>query len=208
MLASLALAAHLGCAVMVKPGDTLSSIATAHHTTWTAVYAGNRATVGGNPNLIYPGETLVLCEGKSSGPVLLRVDPGVVFHNDPVTPRTLPFCNSMSMWPGGTPFLWETPVGCYSGVYWAGNGDCFGWVRRLMPNIAYLTAHRVPMARSAVHIPPGMEGASSAGHWAYVIAVRGRWALISEENMYWRGGGYNRVTYRYLLLEPGMLYYY
>jgi LysM repeat protein len=42
----------------VQPGDTLSSIAGAFGTSWQALWALNRATVG-NPNLIYPGQILI-----------------------------------------------------------------------------------------------------------------------------------------------------
>jgi len=44
----------------VHPGDTLWGISQHAHMSWQALYALNRETVGGNPNLIYPGETLRL----------------------------------------------------------------------------------------------------------------------------------------------------
>ncbi len=37
---------------VVKPGDTLRSIAKAHHTTWRILYKLNRTKLKGNPNLI------------------------------------------------------------------------------------------------------------------------------------------------------------
>jgi len=44
----------------VKPGDSLSSIASAHHTTWQALYAVpfNHKVIGANPSLIHPGQKL------------------------------------------------------------------------------------------------------------------------------------------------------
>ncbi|MEZ0091234.1 transglycosylase family protein [Streptacidiphilus sp. EB129] len=44
----------------VKPGDTLSGIAASAHLGggWQTLYQDNRSTVGGNPNLIYPGQQL------------------------------------------------------------------------------------------------------------------------------------------------------
>ncbi|MBC3842776.1 LysM peptidoglycan-binding domain-containing protein [Streptacidiphilus sp. 4-A2] len=44
----------------VHPGDTLSGIAAAAHLSggWEALYQDNKATVGGNPNLIFPGQQL------------------------------------------------------------------------------------------------------------------------------------------------------
>ncbi|UQA95021.1 LysM peptidoglycan-binding domain-containing protein [Streptomyces halobius] len=42
----------------VKPGDTLAKIAKAHGTDWKTVYAENKSVIGGNPNLIFPGQQL------------------------------------------------------------------------------------------------------------------------------------------------------
>jgi nucleoid-associated protein YgaU len=39
----------------VRPGDTLSAIAGRHGTSWQALYAANRAVIGGDPDLIVPG---------------------------------------------------------------------------------------------------------------------------------------------------------
>ncbi|MDH6576973.1 transglycosylase family protein [Kitasatospora sp. MAP5-34] len=46
----------------VKPGDTLSAIAQSQHVSggWQSLYDGNKPTVGGNPDLILPGEVLQL----------------------------------------------------------------------------------------------------------------------------------------------------
>ncbi|MFD9489234.1 transglycosylase family protein [Streptomyces sp. NPDC059991] len=44
----------------VREGDTLSAIAEAHGTTWETLYAANKAVVGGDPDLILPGERLAL----------------------------------------------------------------------------------------------------------------------------------------------------
>ncbi|MCB5907577.1 transglycosylase family protein [Streptomyces pinistramenti] len=42
----------------VKAGDTLAKIAKAHGTNWKSVYANNKSVIGGNPNLIFPGQKL------------------------------------------------------------------------------------------------------------------------------------------------------
>lgn len=48
----------------VAPGQSLSTIAQQHGTTWQAVYLANRRTVGANPNVIYPGESLTIPAGN------------------------------------------------------------------------------------------------------------------------------------------------
>ncbi|WP_215450736.1 transglycosylase family protein [Streptomyces sp. ATCC 21386] len=44
----------------VRQGDSLSGIATRHGTTWRQVYAANRNVIGGDPDLIVPGQRLDL----------------------------------------------------------------------------------------------------------------------------------------------------
>ena len=51
--------------VTVRPGDTLSSIARDHGTTWRAVYDANRSVIGSNPNLLRVGQVLEVGGGSS-----------------------------------------------------------------------------------------------------------------------------------------------
>ncbi|MFD9906236.1 transglycosylase family protein [Streptomyces sp. NPDC059063] len=44
----------------VRQGDTLSRIAAAHGTSWQRVYAANQGVIGGDPNLIVPGQRLAV----------------------------------------------------------------------------------------------------------------------------------------------------
>lgn len=44
----------------VREGDTLSKIAARHGTTWQQLYAANKAVIGGDPDLIVPGQRLAL----------------------------------------------------------------------------------------------------------------------------------------------------
>ena len=50
---------------VVKPGDTLSSIARAFNTTVPAIISANNIT---NPNLIYAGQTLIIPTGDGGSP--------------------------------------------------------------------------------------------------------------------------------------------
>ncbi|PWK74297.1 murein DD-endopeptidase MepM/ murein hydrolase activator NlpD [Streptomyces sp. CG 926] len=75
---------------VVAPGDSLSAIATDQHVEggWQALYETNRTTIGGNPNLIFPGQRLTL--RITTGPALPpppRQDPEKPPRTaDPVTP--------------------------------------------------------------------------------------------------------------------------
>ncbi|MFF3712533.1 LysM peptidoglycan-binding domain-containing protein [Streptomyces phaeochromogenes] len=44
----------------VRSGDTLSAIAARHGTTWQRIYAANKAVIGGDPDVIVPGQRLEL----------------------------------------------------------------------------------------------------------------------------------------------------
>jgi nucleoid-associated protein YgaU len=44
----------------VRQGDTLSAIAAQHGTTWREIYAANKSVIGGDPDLIVPGQQLDL----------------------------------------------------------------------------------------------------------------------------------------------------
>ncbi|GAA0650724.1 resuscitation-promoting factor protein RpfA [Streptomyces thermocarboxydovorans] len=44
----------------VRAGDTLSGIAARHGTTWQRLYAANKAVIGGDPDVILPGQRLKL----------------------------------------------------------------------------------------------------------------------------------------------------
>lgn len=44
----------------VKAGDTLSGIAAKYKTTWQKIYEANKKLIGSNPNLIRPGQVLVI----------------------------------------------------------------------------------------------------------------------------------------------------
>ncbi len=46
--------------VTVQPGDTLSGIAAEYGKDWHKVYKANQDTIGSDPNLIYPGQKLVV----------------------------------------------------------------------------------------------------------------------------------------------------
>jgi LysM repeat protein len=44
--------------IVVRPGDSLSTVAARYHIEWPGLYEANRAVIGGNPNLLVPGERL------------------------------------------------------------------------------------------------------------------------------------------------------
>ncbi|MEV4340667.1 transglycosylase family protein [Streptomyces sp. NPDC049590] len=44
----------------VREGDTLSTIAARHGTTWQRIFAANRAVIGDDPDVIVPGQRLAL----------------------------------------------------------------------------------------------------------------------------------------------------
>lgn len=60
---------HVAGTYVVQRGDWLSKIAHRRGMSWHRLYGANRAVVGGNPNLIYPGQHLKIPGGAVAEPV-------------------------------------------------------------------------------------------------------------------------------------------
>lgn len=57
--------------IIVKQGDSLSTLARDHLGSidrWSEVYRANRATIGRNPNMLYPGQVLLIPVEKKATP--------------------------------------------------------------------------------------------------------------------------------------------
>lgn len=61
---------HKELTYTVKSGDTLTKIGSHYGLSWEQVYQQNKKTIGSNPNVIKPGEKLIIPTGgnKGSGP--------------------------------------------------------------------------------------------------------------------------------------------
>ncbi len=120
---------------------------------------------------------------------------------------------------------WTVPPGCYATIYSPdtanypdrpGFGYCNWWVREqhlahpdITENTTFPTGS-TPVVGAVAWFDPGVQGASSAGHWAQVVAVSpgGYWFLVSEMNFAWRGGGWALVDYRYAHTGAGVRFTY
>ncbi|HEX3269714.1 MAG TPA: CHAP domain-containing protein [Ktedonobacterales bacterium] len=79
------------------------------------------------------------------------------------------------------------------------------WVanaRRLGLRVGYS-----PWVGATVVFQPNVQGASSSGHVGVVEQIlAGGWFLISEMNFYFNGGGFGRVSYRYVHVGSGVAF--
>ncbi len=120
---------------------------------------------------------------------------------------------------------WTVPPGCYGGVYKVnpanyvkrlGYGWCNWWAEVLRPDElqlpwgAGLTHSSTPRVGATVFFSAHNQGASAAGHFAHAEAISpdGQWVLVSEMNNSWRGAGFAKVNYRYIHVEPGVMFIY
>jgi len=56
---------------------------------------------------------------------------------------------------------------------------------------------------------PGVQGAGGGGHVAHVVQViNSYWFVVRDMNFYWNGGGWNRWSYRYAHVGPGVSFIY
>jgi len=119
---------------------------------------------------------------------------------------------------------WSVPPSCFGNIYsinprnYVARSD-FGWcnywpevMNPSRPSLLWggYPRHSTPRPGATVYFAPGDQGASSSGHWAYVVAVApgGQWMLVSEMNFYWRGGGWQKVDYRYVHKDGGLSFIY
>lgn len=66
-----------------------------------------------------------------------------------------------------------------------------------------------PSVGATVVFQPGVQGASGMGHVGYVESVLGGgWFMISEMSFTWNGGGWGRVSYRYVHTGSGVGFIY
>jgi hypothetical protein len=120
---------------------------------------------------------------------------------------------------------WTVPPGCYGNIYYpnpanyvyrSGFGWCNWWPEVLhpgQPDLLWGGEYRrssVPAVGAAIFFSGGVQGASSAGHYAEVVAIAPDhyWVLISEMNFFWRGGGWQHVDYRYIHVGAGVTFIY
>ena len=119
---------------------------------------------------------------------------------------------------------WTVPEGCFGRIFYPNPhnyvarpsyGWCNWWPEVLHPaysgsTVLHLPSHSRPVPGAVVWFAPGVQGASGAGHYAQVVAIspNGYWLLITEMNFSWRGGGWQRVDYRFIHIGSGVSFRY
>jgi LysM repeat protein len=61
--------------IVVRPGDSLSGIAARYRIEWPGLFEANRAVIGGNPNLLVPGEHLKVPSAASAARLAASYQP-------------------------------------------------------------------------------------------------------------------------------------
>ncbi len=121
---------------------------------------------------------------------------------------------------------WAVPPGCFATIYSpdpksypavpSAFGYCNWWVQELHPGYTNILTNpkyprgTTPVPGAAIYFSPGVQGASSDGHFAQVVAIAPdhHWILVTEMNFIWRGAGFGKVDYRYVQLGPGVTFIY
>lgn len=86
-----------------------------------------------------------------------------------------------------------------------GNAAAWAWNA---PRHGLRTGTR-PAVGATVVFQAGVQGASSVGHVGHVEKVYSNgWFLVSEMAFYWNGGGFGRVSYRYVHTGSGVSFIY
>jgi surface antigen len=179
--------------VTVAPGDSLSSIADAHQTTWVRIYDANESIT--NPDLINPGDTYRIPTDDEQLPDRLSA---VATTATPVAATTkssvAPAARAVSSASVGNRYTWGTctwyvynrkpNIGSFWGnaSQWLGSAQASGFATGSTPVVGAI----------------GVE----SGHVVYVESVNGGTVSISEMNY---AGGVGVVHYRTV---PASEFYY
>ncbi len=195
----------------IKQGDYLSKIGAMFGVPWPNIATVNRIQ---NPNLIYPHHVLLIPKAGSTGSSTTHTQvspqPQPVYVSSSSNHLLWGPCQSTDTF-GTHVWSWAVPSGCYGGVYqgiiYQGDGTCSGEVKAYLHGwLGGHPFHTTPRVGAVMFFPPGNQGASPVGHWGIVVAIGSNLLLILEQNMYWRGGGYDKITYRYVY-STGQFYY-
>jgi hypothetical protein len=190
----------------------------------------------GNQALVYTDGAQQLTTLGGSMPVATpTASPTTSTQPPPPTPSGSPYvgatfntvgqpCHSTTFFPASIS-PWATPPGCYALIYSpnpanyppvSAFGYCNWWVQVLHPNNHDILDNpkyprgSTPVPGAAIFFAGDVQGASSAGHYAQVVAIAPDhyWMLITEMNFSWRGGGFGKVDYRYAHVGPGVTFIY
>ena len=177
-----------------------------YHCTQRWHRSGSGALVSDNPSWVPTASTAKMAISKASGS-----GQGGSGPVSPASQTTGQPCRETVRWPSSIG-QWTVPLGCYSKIY-APNpasypsrpsyGYCNWWPEVLHPqysgsSVLHLASHSTPKVGAVVFFAGGVQGASSDGHYAQVVAIKGSWVLITEMNFSWRGGGFKKVDYRFI----------
>lgn len=113
---------------------------------------------------------------------------------------------------------WAVPNGCYGRIFYPSSSlprvPSWGWCN-MVPELAHINYrgtsvlglykhYGAPRVGAVIWYNPGVQGASSEGHWGLVVAIGPNgWMLTEEANFYYRGGGFGRIDYRYVRYNTG-----
>lgn len=189
----------------VRHGDTLSSIAAARcgrSADWTGIYAASRAAIGGDPNLIYPGQRLTVSCRQAAIPRPSRTV--TASHRSYAGPR-----HGSS---GGK--IWGVTYGY---PYYCGDGDGDGYdepCSKVFPHRGTGTP-----ARSSYSQPSGgsYHGSGSmqqciiareSGGNSQVMNSTGHYGLYQFSYSTWTGSGGNGADFGHAsVAEQNQVYY-
>jgi hypothetical protein len=209
----------VGLAAAVGVGAQLHTMSASPAVPTVAATCNGQATSSASTTTCFSGNDLVVNSISRAASIALQPQVTTKTVSNQITllnqiPNTVgqPCHDSYMFVPKIT--QWTTPPGCYANIFTPNRaaysapstfGYCNWWVEALHPtqqDILYgkeYTRTSTPVVGAAIWFPPNVQGASSAGHWAQLVAIAPDhyWLLITEMNFGWRGGGFGRVDYRY-----------
>jgi len=143
-------------------------------------------------------------------------------HISVATAAPAPAPAHISQWAYTGRGAYPQPRGTFQGYSWGwctsgaamlahdnvrGLGNALDWTRNAAAR--GMATGTAPRAGATVVFQPYVQGALGGGHVAHVLAVyTNGWMLIEESNFWWNGGGFGRLSFRYVHTGPGVSFIY
>lgn len=166
----------------VMSGDTLSRIAMSNNLTWQGLAEHNNL---GNPNLIYPGQTICL-PGTTTGF-------GGAAQTPPAPAPSYGATGNANLFPYGQCTYWaDQRYHLLHGVYvpWMTNSDAWLWTQRA--NEYHWNVSSTPSVGAIINLQAWTQGAGGYGHVAIVEKILANGHVMTS-NMNWGDG--SNVSY-------------
>lgn len=170
----------------------VNGVATSENTAWVP-NVGNRPTIAQESRTTVAAPSGISQWASTGKSAWTMSDVAAIGGNKSALLYPFGQCTWLAAYLGGGNLAW---LG--NAMDWTANAQARGMATGSTPRVG-----------ATVVFQPFDQGASSLGHVAHVIAVYPNgWFQVEEMNFFWNGGGFGKVSYRYVHTDWGTSFIY